>query len=105
MKDILFELAREKDIKLKKEEIKNLKFEEKNELELKNIINNVNKKYYKSKKEKFYSYILYFINIAYIYLLKRNDEERILIKEEDSKKKTRINKNAFLEDNNILKKI
>ena len=85
MKNIIFEIPKEKDIKLNNKEINKLILKEKSELELKNtnIDINKNKKFNKfSKKEILYSCIICCVKILYIYLFSRREEKRKLIKEE-----------------------
>ena len=50
MKDIKLEMLLEKDIKLKKEEINQLDLEEKSEIEIKNINNNIEEKRREEKR-------------------------------------------------------
>ena len=104
MKNVKFEKKLEIDIKLNKEAINKLELQEQIEIKLKNANNNIDKKDYKSKEEKFYYYILSFINIIYIYLLNRKEEKKILIEDEQRQNKMNLNKNEFSEYKDKLKK-
>ena len=67
----------------------------------KNIID-IDTKYYKSKKEILYYYILCFINMIYLYLFHRKKDVRISIKEDKSK--INIKRNCFYAHKNISRK-